>query len=91
MARGRKKDDGRDRDRDRDRDADRRAAEAAPLLAEAARMLPPEAELAGFQELLESGRTHLAWEALRGQAERFPMGFVFWVQLSKAADLLGGE
>ena len=63
--------------------------EVVRLLTEAAPMLPPDADLAHFRELLGAGEVSLAWEELRSQAEPYPMTFGFWAQMSKAADLLG--
>jgi hypothetical protein len=58
------------------------------LLAAAAR-LPEGVSLERFYELLGFGDFQFAWEELRELAGQRSTPFPFWVEMSKAGDLLG--
>jgi hypothetical protein len=58
-------------------------------LREAAARLPETVDLSRFYELLDGGMLQFAWEELRELAEARPTTFPFWVEMSKAGELLG--
>jgi hypothetical protein len=55
----------------------------------AAASLPEKVDLSRFQQMLSAGMYQFAWEELRELAEQRTTPFPFWVEMSKAGDLLG--
>jgi hypothetical protein len=55
----------------------------------AAANLPPNVDLTRFRQMLSAGMYQFAWEELRELAEQRTTPFPFWVEMSKAGELLG--
>ena len=64
-------------------------AEVEEHLRRAAERFPESVDLERFYELLDDGMLQFAWEELRELAEARPTPFPFWVEMSKAGELLG--
>lgn len=61
------------------------------LMTEAVEMLPEEAETDDFEIAFGAGDFSSSLLALRQAANPFPTSLKFWMLLSKAEELLGGE
>jgi len=55
----------------------------------AAAIFPENVDLSRFRQMLSAGMYQFAWEELRELAEQRTTPFPFWVEMSKAGDLLG--
>lgn len=78
----------RERDEPRELTAEQ-AQQVEAHLREASGRLPEGTDLSRFEEILEAGDLQMGWEELRELAEERPTPFGFWVEMSKAGDLLG--
>jgi hypothetical protein len=63
---------------------------AKHLTAAADLIRPTGADLERFDAYLEEGMLPHAWESLRDTAGEHSVPFAFWIEMSRAADLLGG-